>query len=201
MYCVARSSPQPWTDERQWQGRRRVARDRRGFLDAAAAREAAIVERLTSLVNDVYAASEEGLWRRDATRTSALEMAELVTAGKIAVAMVDRELAGAIRVQALSDVTGELGMLAADPAHRGVGVGTVLVDFAEQHSRDRGMRTMQLEVLTPRSWLHPSKVFLDEWYRRIGYRVARTTRVDETYADLAPLLATPCQFVVYEKPL
>jgi GNAT superfamily N-acetyltransferase len=115
--------------------------------------------------------------------------------------MVNGELAGAIRVQALSDVTGEFGMLAADPEHRGNGVGTVLVDFAEQHSRDRGMRTMQLEVLTPRTWRHPSKVFLDEWYRRIGYRVAHTTRVDETYPDLAPLLATPCQFVVYEKPL
>jgi hypothetical protein len=31
--------------------------------------------------------------------------------------------------------------------------------------------------------------------------VAHTTRVDETYPDLAPLLATPCQFVVHEKPL
>jgi hypothetical protein len=55
---------------------------------------------------------------------------------------------------------------------------------------------MQLEVLTPRTWRHPSKVFLNESYRRIGYRVAHTTRVDETYPDLAPLLATPCQFVV-----
>jgi hypothetical protein len=47
----------------------------------------------------------------------------------------------------------------------------------------------------------PEQGVLDEWYRRIGYRVAHTTRVDETYPDLAPLLATPCQFVVYEKTL
>jgi GNAT superfamily N-acetyltransferase len=172
-----------------------------GLLDPAAAEDAALVERLTGLVNDVYAASEEGLWQRDATRTSASDMAELVAAGEIAVATVDGELAGAIHVQALSGATAEFGMLAAAPEHRGLGVGSALVGFAERHSRERGMRTMRLEVLTPRTWRHPSKVFLDAWYRRIGYRVTCMTRVDETYPDLAPLLATPCRFVVYEKPL
>ena len=60
---------------------------------------------------------------------------------------------------------------------------------------------MQLELLVPRTWRHPSKVFLDGWYRRIGYRVIRRTSVEELQPDLAPLLATPCEFAVYEKPL
>ena len=47
---------------------------------------AELVDPLTSLINDVYAVAELGLWREGATRTTATEMAELVPAGQIAVA-------------------------------------------------------------------------------------------------------------------
>jgi hypothetical protein len=60
---------------------------------------------------------------------------------------------------------------------------------------------MQLEVLMPRHWTHPSKEFLKAWYARIGYRPVRTGHFDESYPELAPLLATPCDFVIYHKDL
>ena len=40
-------------------------------------------------------------------------------------------------------------MLVAAPDQRGTGVGRALIDFAEQHSRERGRRAMQLELLAP----------------------------------------------------
>ena len=55
--------------------------------------------------------------------------------------------------------------------------------------------------LVPREWRHPSKEFLKSWYGRIGYRVISTRRMDDTHPHLAPLLATPCDLQVYEKPL
>ena len=48
--------------------------------------EAELIERLTALINDVYAVAEAGLWRDDAARTSAAQMAELIRAREIAVA-------------------------------------------------------------------------------------------------------------------
>jgi hypothetical protein len=60
---------------------------------------------------------------------------------------------------------------------------------------------MQLEVLVPRTWSHPTKEFLAEWYPRLGYRKVRVGTIDESYPDLAPLLATPCDFVIYRKEL
>ena len=171
------------------------------LLDAAAGADALLVERLTGLINDVYATSERGLWRNGATRTTAPELAARIAAGEIAVASADGALAGAIHVHTVGATTAEFGMLAAAPEHRGLGVGTALIAFAERHSHEGGMRTMCLELLVPRTWRHPSKVFLDAWYRRLGYRVARTTRVDASEPELAPTLATPCEFVVYEKPL
>ena len=171
------------------------------LLDPAAAGDAGLVERLASLVNDVYEAAEDGLWRGGATRTTPSEMADMIEAGEIVVANVDDRLAGSVRVQVLSEVRGEFGLLAADPEQRGIGVGRELVAFAEHLSHDRGLHTMQLELLVPRTWTHPSKEFLDAWYRRMGYEVIRRTSVDDLQPELAPLLATPCEFVVYEKSL
>jgi GNAT superfamily N-acetyltransferase len=162
------------------------------LLEPAAAQDAGLVARLVELINLVYATAEDGLWQPDARRTSAAEMTELIEGGEIAVATADGEL---------DEATGEFGMLAADHAYRGTGVGRELVAFAEGLCRDRGHRTMQLELLVPRVGKHPNKVFLDDWYSRIGYRVVRTISLADAYPDLAPLLATECEFVVYEKPL
>ena len=155
--------------------------------------------RVTALVNIVYAASEEGIWERAATRTTAAEVAGLVAAGEIAVARLGgrdgrrRARAAALRAY------GRVRHARRRPAYRGIGVGRELVAFAEDRCRAHGMTAMQLELLVPRAWSHPSKVFLDAWYRRIGYRVVRRTSLDELYPELAQQLATACDFVVYEK--
>jgi GNAT superfamily N-acetyltransferase len=128
-------------------------------------------------------------------------MAGLIATGQIAVARAGERIVGVVRVQRLDTGEGELGMLVADPAHRGTGVGRELIQFAERWSRERGLGTMQLEVLVPRPWSHPSKEFLKAWYIRLGYRPVRTGQVEESYPELAPLLATPCDFVIYHKSL
>jgi GNAT superfamily N-acetyltransferase len=171
------------------------------LLDPPAVEDSGLVERLTKLINDVYRVAESGLWQEGTTRTTMAQVVELIEAGEIAVATVNGQLAGAVHVHAVSDDTGEFGLLVAAPEHRGIGVGRQLVSLAERHSRDRAMGTMQLELLVPRAWRHPSKEFLDSWYRRLGYRVTRTTSVDDSEPELAPLLATPCRFVIYAKPL
>jgi hypothetical protein len=60
---------------------------------------------------------------------------------------------------------------------------------------------MRLELLVPRTWQHPSKEFLKDWYGRRGYRQVRVSALDVDYAHLAPLLATPCDLEIHEKPL
>ncbi|WP_410672743.1 GNAT family N-acetyltransferase [Amycolatopsis sp. cmx-4-68] len=161
----------------------------------------ALIARITALVNQVYAESEKGLWRGSTDRTSIDEVGGFVRAGEIAVARVEGDLAGAVRIRRLDETTGEFGMLAADPARRGLGVGRDLVGFAERASRAAGCREMQLELLVPRDWTHPSKQFLAEWYARLGYRVTHRADLAEDYPHLAPALATPCAFLVYRKDL
>jgi GNAT superfamily N-acetyltransferase len=173
-------------------------------LQRTAAADAELVAHLADLVNRVYAVAEDGLWVDGAARTTEAEMAGLIAAGEIAVARHDgrdEPIVGCVRIQRLDDQLGEFGMLVADPARRGRGIGRDLVGFAEDWCRRQGQALMQLELLVPREWTHPIKAFLDAWYTRIGYRPVRTGTIDEAYPQLAPLLATPCDFVIYHKPL
>jgi GNAT superfamily N-acetyltransferase len=171
------------------------------LLPAAASSDDELVREVTDLVNRVYRTAEEGLWVDGATRTTTTEMAEMIAGEQIAVARVEGQIVGSVRVQELDTGQGEFGQLVADPARRGEGIGRELVGFAEELSRRRGRGVMQLEVLMPRDWTHPVKEFLHAWYTRIGYRPVRRGTIDERYPQLAPLLATPCDFVVYEKDL
>ena len=121
-----------------------------GVLDATASRDSELVDQLTGLINDVYATAERGLWCDGATRTTTTELAQLVAARQIAVATAsDGRIVGSICVQQVTDDASEFGMLVAAPDHRSTGIGRTLVEFAEGQSRERGRRTIQLELLVP----------------------------------------------------
>ncbi|MDT7727031.1 MAG: hypothetical protein QOI21_3607 [Actinomycetota bacterium] len=171
------------------------------LLPATAAADTVTMKQLAELINMVYASAEKGLWLDGADRTTVDEVTELTRAGQIAVARLGDRIVGSVRVRLLDSGEGEFGILAADPDLRGTGIGRELVLFAERTCRDLGVGAMQLELLVPREWKHPSKEFLDSWYTRLGYRVIRTGTIDETYPALEPLLATPCDFLTYRKDL
>jgi GNAT superfamily N-acetyltransferase len=171
------------------------------LLPGRAGQDTELVDELTALINGVYVTAESGLWREGATRTTAAEMAELIRAEEIVIATRGGHIVGSVRVHDVGADTSEFGLLVAAPDERGTGVGRALLDFVEARSRERGLRAMQLELLVPRGWSHPSKEFLKAWYGRRGYRLSRTERIDQAYPQLAPLLATPCDLEIHEKTL
>jgi GNAT superfamily N-acetyltransferase len=167
----------------------------------AAADDPAVVSTLTDLINEVYREGEKGLWLSDVLRITPAEVAGLIRAGEIVVARIGGRIVGSVRVQQLDAGTGEFGVLAASPVHQGTGIGRRLVAFAEQHSRDAGCVTMQLELLVPRVGTHPAKARLAQWYGRLGYRLVRTGTLEDDFPHLAPLVAVPCDFLIYHKDL
>ena len=171
------------------------------ILSPSQADDAELVSAISELTNGVYEVAERGLWADGTTRTTPEEVASLTRSGEITVAFLDGELVGSVRIQQLSHRICEFGMLAAAPHRRGVGIGRALVRFAEDYAAQSGHAIMQLELLVPRGWPHPSKEFLAAWYTRTGYRAVRTGSIEESYPALAPRLATPCDFVIYHKSL
>ncbi|RYP91943.1 hypothetical protein DL770_001917 [Monosporascus sp. CRB-9-2] len=96
---------------------------------------------------------------------------------------------------------GEFGMLALDVAHRGGGLGRAMVRFAEDRCRGRGLTTMQLELLFPTAFEHAFKARLQRWYARMGYAEVRLQSFADDFPCLAPLLAGPCEYRIFEKRL
>ena len=171
------------------------------FLPAGVAEDAGVVAELTAMINDVYRVAEDGLWLAGSQRCTEAEVATMIAAGEIVAAVSGGRTVGSIRLRRLDETRAEFGMLVADPNHRRAGIGRALIRFAEERAATDGASWMELEVLVPREWSHPEKVFLTTWYTRIGYGKVRLGEVEESYPALAPLLATPCDFVTYRKGL
>jgi GNAT superfamily N-acetyltransferase len=171
------------------------------LLTAAKARDTTLVDDLARIVNNAYAIGEAGLWREGATRTSPTEIADAIRSGGLLAATLDGRPVGCANVQLLGAATADLGLVSAAPERWGGGIGRELVRTAEELMRRRGVTTMQLELLVPKGWDHPSKVRLRDWYTRLGYRVIRTARFEQVAAHLESQLATPCEFLIFQKPL
>ena len=113
-------------------------------------------EFLASLINQVYAVAEDGMWQemdgRPMPRTTTAEVHSLLSQRYLLLARTGDELVGCVCVKMLSPVLAEFGLLVAHPERRGEGIGRQLVGAAEKHGRDCGARWMQLELLTPTSF-------------------------------------------------
>jgi GNAT superfamily N-acetyltransferase len=159
------------------------------------------IKRLSDLINEVYDVAESGMWSRKGARTNPAEVERLLRAQALILAEIDGALVGSVNVNLMNDGVGEFGMLVADLNHRGKGIGSALVDRAENWARDMACHTMRLELLTPRNWTHPSKEFLKKWYSRIGYEPQATESLEILHLELVPELATECDFTVWHKSL
>jgi N-acetylglutamate synthase-like GNAT family acetyltransferase len=129
------------------------------------------------------------------------EVERLLRSQALILAEIDGRLVGAVNVNLMNDGIGEFGMLVADLNQRGKGIGSALVDWAEHRARDIGCHTMQLELLTPRHWTHPSKEFMKRWYSRIGYTPQATEPFELLHPELASELAAECDYTVWHKSL
>lgn len=169
------------------------------MLPSGASSNTVDIAHMTNMVNRVYAATEESIWRPGAVRTTVADMADLTNRGEIAVAQSMGQIVGCVRVRQIDEETGGLGMLAVDDACQGTGTGRALIRFAEQKCQKEQFRKMQLELLVPQEGSHPTKVNLENWYVRIGYEPVYTEIIDASFPELMQMLAVPCQFVVFQK--
>lgn len=160
------------------------------------------IAHLTRLINEVYTISEGPLWVKGHLRTTQEGVQHLLSGGHLLLASIEGELCGCIEVHVDKALRrGSFGMLTADPVFRGQGLGSKLVTAAEQHAKASGCDTMQLELLIPRNFDHPDKVFLHSWYTRIGYVQDRVMDLLEKHPEKQGKLITPCDLTVYLKSL
>jgi len=159
------------------------------------------VQNLSDLINAVYDDAESGMWKRQGIRTSPDEVKQLLMEQRLILAEIDGVVVGSVKVDLMGGSIGEFGMLVADVNHRGKGVGSALIRAAEQWAKRMDCATMQLELLAPHRWNHPSKESLKKWYRKIGYEPQSVESFEKLDPDKFAELATDCDFTVWHKRL
>lgn len=156
---------------------------------------------LVSMINQVYQESEGDIWKAEHERISLPRMLEIIAKGELLLAVTDSEICGCIHLEPMDDVMAKFKMLVANPKFKGQGIGSMLVNYAEEVARVNGANKMQLELLVPTEFSHPDKVFLKNWYTRIGYQKIAEHAVDYADARLSALLKTGCVAEIYHKIL
>jgi ribosomal protein S18 acetylase RimI-like enzyme len=103
----------------------------------------------------------------EGTRTDEDRMTALMQQGTFLVALAP---SGRMVASVYTEKRGErsyLGMLAVSPELQGQGLGRLMVESAEHHSREQGSRAMDLTVLSLRAELLP-------FYGKLGYELVGT---------------------------
>jgi ribosomal protein S18 acetylase RimI-like enzyme len=141
--------------------------------------------RLTSLLNEAYGPPEAFLY--DGPRTTVEEVGERLARGTFLVLRAGDVLDGCVYLES-EGARGYLGMLAVAPRRQGTGLGHALVKAGEAFLGERGVRRLEIEVLSARPELFG-------FYDRLGFVV--TGRRPFECAGLR----VPCDLVAMEKPL
>lgn len=156
---------------------------------------------LVNMINAVYRKSEHNIWIAEYNRISEALLREIINQQQLLVAQLKNEIIGCIHLEPIDLELYKFKMLAVIPNHKGTGLGSKLVKFAEHTAKSKGVKTMQLELLVPTDFIHPDKVFLHNWYTKIGYKEMATYDVDYVHDGISQFLKTDCKAIVYQKPL
>src|SRR5262245_34145826 len=135
---------------------------------------------ITDVINAAFRVAE-GFFI-DGMRISQPEVENLLDTGEFLLAEADNKLSGCVYVEMRGERS-YLGLLSVDPASQKGGLGSLLMNEAENYCRERGSRFMDIYIVNLREELPP-------FYRRRGYVENGTTPFPE---DVPTRI--PCHFI------
>ena len=142
---------------------------------------------IAAIINRAFAVEH---WFVDGDRITASDVLRLAgtSSGQFFVARDGASRVGCVFTDVRSTSVGYIGLLAVEPARSGAGLGTQLMQRAEDHLRNRGCCTAEITVVDLRTDLMP-------FYARRGYR---PTGVTQTFPRVAK---QPCCLVEMTRTL
>jgi predicted N-acetyltransferase YhbS len=142
--------------------------------------------KITDVINAAFRVAEE--FFIDGLRIGQAEVEQLLGKGAFLLAETGDKLSGSVYVEMRGERS-YLGLLSVDPASQKSGLGSLLMNEAENYCRQRGSRFMDIYIVNLRQELPP-------YYRRRGYVENGTTPFP---ADVP--VKIPCHFINMAKPL
>ncbi len=143
------------------------------------------LEAITGMINLAFRPGRDYI---DGDRITLDAVRDLAVKGKF-IMIYDRDsLAGCVYIEPKGE-RAHLGLLSVDPGRQRSGIGSLLMQVAEEYCRNAGCRLVDLEIINLREKL-------PAFYRRLGYCETGTAPFP---AHLTPNV--PCHFVTMTKDL
>ena len=154
-------------------------------------------ESITSIINSAFRRAEE--FFVDGDRIDVESVLNFLKTGKFLLAESESTLLGCVFIEprtasgdlssACFEDSAYLGLLSVDPAHQQCGLGSVLMDAAEEYCRGLGANFMNIKVVNLREELFP-------YYRKRGYvEIGTSPFPEEVQTKMS------CNFIDMSKPL
>ncbi len=151
-------------------------------IRAATASDAATI---VELVNKAFAVER---FFKNADRTDLEEIQGLMNDGQFFSLMEHSRAIGCVFAR-IRDKRGYIGLLSVDPDRQGAGLGSMLMQHAEDYCRESGCQFADLRIVDLRTELLA-------FYGKRGYTPQGTAP-----ADIVKFVTRPIQFVLMSKPL
>jgi GNAT superfamily N-acetyltransferase len=145
------------------------------------------VEKITTLINASFRQAEEFFIAEDRIDRDAVR--NCFGTGEFLVDESEDVIVGCVYVEPRDNAHAYLGLLAVDPSRQKSGLGSRLMDAAEDHCRRLGFRFMDIKVVNLRE-------DLAGFYQKRGYVETGTSPFP---VDVKTKL--PCHFIEMSKPL
>lgn len=156
---------------------------------------------LFEIMRDAYARTEIEIWGENYLRMPQSEYEELIDEGRVLGASLDGKIVGSIYSKNLDSETSTFRLLAVHRDFGGRGIGSMLVEAAEQRAKQEGSVFMDLEILRPRDFPVPVKDILRAWYEGMNYRLSHHQNFQDRRPERAKKLKVPSVFDCYRKEL
>lgn len=151
--------------------------------------------RVYDILRIAYRDTEEEVWGKDYVRIPFDEFKELLINPGLLVAYYNNKVAGVIHVYPIDSKNYGFGLLGADFALGGKGIGTALINTAEDYAINQGAEKMQIAILRVQHEDVPHKVRLAKYYKRLGYIYTHSEDSGQTFPpDKQEKLAAPSNF-------
>ncbi len=162
------------------------------------------IDKAYSILINAYAQTESEIWGENYVRISREEYEGLIDKGEIFFSFKDKQVNGCIQITNPEEKVFSFGLLAIDFTQKGEGIGKKLILFAEEYALKNGGNKMILEILKPRDFEVPFKIFLHQWYSDLGYQYEKTISflgLKTEKIEKAKQLKVPAVFDCYSKNL
>ena len=146
------------------------------------------VETITTLINSSFRQAEEFFIDEDRIDGDAVR--NCLATGKFLLAENEGVIVGCVYVEPRLNARAYLGLLAVDPTRQKSGLGSLLMDAAEDYCRGLGCRFMDINIVNLRAEL-------PGFYEKRGYL---ETGITSPFPDDVKT-KTPCHFIEMTKPL